>query len=260
MNADQIEFRTSAIEPVKCVNDAWTTISSNYWLLFGIIIVASIIAFFSGIIPGLSIILGPLVAGPLFAGVYSVFLAQADGEKIEFGAMFDGFKKFGPTVIVSFILAIPSMLLAIYQLYDTIAQLSVLFGGGSLEELSRPQPFPPVLIGLYIFLLVFALTIGLLLFFSYWLIMDHDLGAFEAMKLSSRAALENFGGLLLLVILEGLLAIVGALACLVGVFFMAPVIFLATAFAYRQVFPRTEALTQELNPPSPDQYQFGQPA
>ncbi len=172
--------------------------------------------------------------------------------------MFDGFKKFGATVIVSFILAIPGILLQIYQLSEMIAQLSVLFGGGSIEDLANQPPFPPVLIGLYIFLLVFSLTVGLLLFFSYWLIMDHGLGAGEAIKLSSKAALENFGGLLLLVILEGLLMIAGALACLIGIFFMAPVVFLATAFAYRQVFPRKESLTKDLNPPSPDQYQFGQ--
>ncbi len=258
MNANQIEFRSSAIEPTKCVSEAWTTISSNYWLLFGVSMVGAILMFASGAIPVLGIVLGPLVSGPMLAGVYSVFLAQADGEKKDFGAMFDGFKKFGATVIVSFILAIPGILLQIYQLSEMIAQLSVLFGGGSIEDLANQPPFPPVLIGLYIFLLVFSLTVGLLLFFSYWLIMDHGLGAGEAIKLSSKAALENFGGLLLLVILEGLLMIAGALACLIGIFFMAPVVFLATAFAYRQVFPRKEALTKDLNPPSPDQYQFGQ--
>lgn len=258
MNADQIEFRTGVIEPVQCVSDAWSSVGANYWFLFGVSIVAALIAFASGLIPVLSIILGALITGPLFAGVYSVYLAEADNEKKEFGAMFDGFKKFGATVVVGFILAFPGILLQIYQLTTTIAQLAILFGGGSMEEAANQPAFPPVLIALYLFLIVFGLTVGLLLFFSYWLIMDHDLGAFDAMKLSSRAALANPGGVLLVAILQGLLLIAGALACGVGILFILPVVYLTGAITYRQVFPRTGGVTREFNPPSPDQYQFGQ--
>jgi len=257
MNIDQIEFRNGAIDPTKCIGEAWNTIGPNYWFLFGVSIVAMLLAFVSGLIPLVSIILGPLITGPLFAGVYWVYLAHADGEKKEFGAIFDGFKKFGPNAIVGFILAIPGILMQIYQLTTTIAQLAVIFGGGSLEELSRQPTFTPILIGLYIFMIVFGLTVGLLLFFSYLLIMDFDLGAVDAMKLSSRAALGNFGGLFVLIILEGLLMFAGALACFVGIFFMMPVIILATVYAYRSVFPREDSVARDMNPPSPDQYQFG---
>ena len=211
-------------------------------------------------IPVLSILLSPIVTGPLFAGVFYVFLAKTDGEKKEFGAMFEGFKRFAPSVIVGFVLSIPGIMLQVYQLIKMVSDFVGLMNPDSRTDILQQSALPPLLIGLYLFMIVFGLTVGLLLFFAFYLIMDHDFGAVDAMKASARGALGNIGGLIVLMILEGLLLFAGALACGVGIFFVAPVMYLANANAYRAVFPRQDAPVANPNPPAPDQYgdAFGQ--
>ncbi|NNE66485.1 MAG: hypothetical protein HKN33_07950 [Pyrinomonadaceae bacterium] len=257
MTPDAIEVRKSAINPTGCISDAWESIKEDYWFYFGVAIVFGLITMAVGMIPVIGIFAGPAVTGPLMAGVYSIFLAKADGEKKEFGDMFDGFKKFGPNLVVGIILSIPGILLAIYQLYSVATDLAIIMNPDAGGIADRPA-FPPVLIGLYLFMVLFGLTAGLLLYFSYFLIMEHDLGAVDAMKLSAKGALGNIGGLIVLIILSGLLMFAGALACLVGILFVIPVIYLATANAYRSVYPEARSVQQLHVPPSPDQYGFGQ--
>ncbi len=255
MNVNQIEFKAGTINAGDCVTNAWQDIREDYWFYFGVSIVAWLISFASGMIPVLSIIIAPIIGGPLFAGVFAVFLAKADGEKKEFGGLFDGFKKFLPAMIVGLVLSIPGILLQVYQLVMTIRQFVAIFSGGMSPETLSRDPFPTLVIGLYVFLLVYGLTVGLLLFFSLFLIMDHGLNARDAITLSARAAYANLGGLILLVIIEGLLLIAGALACLLGIFFIMPMVYLVSANAYRQVFPRAGSRAQPvLTPPSPDVY------
>ncbi|MDH3493589.1 MAG: hypothetical protein OEM82_08580 [Acidobacteriota bacterium] len=260
MNPELLDIRRKALSPTQAINDAWSSIGGDYWFYFGISIVAWLIAMASGMIPGLSIIIGPIVTGPLFAGVFAVFLAKADGEKKEFGAMFDGFKRFQPTVIIGLILSIPGILLQIYQLVALVSDITGMLNPDTREAVLQQSAFPPALIGLYVFMIVFGLTVGLLLFFSYYLIMDRGMGAVDAIKASSKGVIGNFGRLIVLIFLEGLLMLAGVLACGVGLLFVAPVLYLANANAYRQVFPGSNLPARDPNPPDPNVYgdSFGQ--
>jgi uncharacterized membrane protein len=83
----------------------------------------------------------------------------------------------------------------------------------------------------------------------------------EALKLSARAGWSNVGGIIVLAILGFLVALVGVLALCIGVLFVMPIIIVAWAFAYRQVFPDSgPSPAYRYEPPSPDAYQgsFGQ--
>jgi uncharacterized membrane protein len=53
-----------------------------------------------------------------------------------------------------------------------------------------------------------------------------------------------------MLLLSGL-AILGVLACYVGVFFVMPISFAAYAVAYRRVFPETSSLGGPAPPPPP---------
>ncbi len=91
---------------------------------------------------------------------------------------------------------------------------------------------------------------GALFMFMYPLIVDRKLSGFEAIKLSMRAALANFGGVLGLMLLSFLLGMVGALACYVGLIFLYPLNFAMIAVAYRQVFPVEGSVLFEPPPPN----------
>jgi uncharacterized membrane protein len=88
------------------------------------------------------------------------------------------------------------------------------------------------------------------------LAMEHDLGAIDAIKLSIKAATSNVGGLIVLFVFEFLIMLLGFIALCIGVFFVMPVIYAASIFAYRQVFPLIE---QHFNmaPPPPTAYGTG---
>jgi uncharacterized membrane protein len=94
---------------------------------------------------------------------------------------------------------------------------------------------------------------GLAFIFALPLLSEHDISPIEALKLSASAVSSNIGGIILLVILQGLIGILGFIALCVGIFFVIPVLYAASAVAYRRVFPLVE---QHLNyaPPPPTEY------
>jgi uncharacterized membrane protein len=127
----------------------------------------------------------------------------------------------------------------------------VLFVGGEVAVIattaaqSKNETFDPT--ALIIFFVVAGILVlgmsllsilfGVLFFFVYPLIVDRGLSGIEAIKLSARAGLANFRGLVGVILLMILLGIVGNMACYVGLVFMYPVLYSMMAVAYRQVFP-----------------------
>jgi uncharacterized membrane protein len=107
--------------------------------------------------------------------------------------------------------------------------------------------------------IVFSIAWALVFFFSVQLVMDKNLGAIEAISTSAKAAFSNAGGAIVLMILCGLVIILGALAVCLGLFVAVPVTWVATAVAYRAVFPRPVETTWH-TPPPPTAYgtSFGQ--
>ena len=86
-------------------------------------------------------------------------------------------------------------------------------------------------------IIVVSLVLETFFMFAFPLIADSKMSGLDAVKLSIKADRANFGGVLGLVLLNGLFSIVGVLCCIVGVYFYLPVAFAAQAVAYRRVFP-----------------------
>jgi len=250
---NHIEFYRGAISAGDCVSNGWNLVKQNYGMYLGIGLVALILA---GCIPCVSLFL----AGPIACGVYYVYLRDIRGEQVDFGMMFKGFDVFLPAMIVGIIQAIPEIIGQGIRLTVNLADLGLRSGGGSdyyqADEtrvaLASGMVIIAAIVGIAIFLLAIALRISLV--FAFPLIIEHKLGAVDAMKLSARAGWSNVGGLILLFILEFLIALVGVLLCVVGIFLIAiPLIYAANAFAYRQVFPDVQRNFQN-TPPPPSEY------
>jgi uncharacterized membrane protein len=95
--------------------------------------------------------------------------------------------------------------------------------------------------------------------FAIPLILDRNVGAIEAIKLSVSAVLGNLGGLIVLMLLGIVIALAGLLVLCFGLLVAFPVIWVANVVAYRMVFPRLNQ-TYHTPPPPPSAYQstFGQ--
>lgn len=250
-----IQYYNGVIDATGCISNGWNLLKANYWLHFGICLVASIAIAFLSCIPCLNLLIGGLVTAPLIAGIYYVFLRDMRGEPIDFGMMFKGFEKFVPAMIIGFIQSIPGVIVTILQwvldLGRILAQLSQSGrrGGNFFQSNDADIALAGGLIALYIVLvvviLVFSIAWYITFAFALPLVIEHDIDAIEAIKLSAKAGWGNVGGLIVLLILSFFILLGGALACGIGVFFVLPLYYASFAFAYRQVFPMAAQPSQQ---------------
>lgn len=246
MNAspDAIEFQRGVVKPVECIKAGYELIRSQYWLFVGISAVGMIIA---GLVP-----LGILM-GPMMCGIYLTLFRHRLGQRIEFGDLFKGFDYFGESLIAAllhmvpmFVILIPTYIIFYISMFAMLAAQ----GGG--------DPNPGILLGFFgfwgiIWLLIITvlILISVIFTFAYPLIVDRRLGGFDAVKLSTKAAMANFGGLLGMVLLTSLLTFAGVLLCYVGAFLVMPISFGAIAVAYERVFGLSSGTGQPDLPPPP---------
>lgn len=249
MNAspDTIEFRRGVIRPIECLKAGHELVRSQYWLLVGIVAVGMIIA---GLVP-----LGILM-GPMMCGVYFTLFKQRRGQRIEFGDLFKGFDYFGESLIAALLHMVPIFVILVPTyiiFYISMFAMMAAQGGG--------EPDPGILLGffgfwaiIWIVLIAIMILVSLIFTFAYPLIVDRRLSGFDAVKLSTKAAMANFGGLLGMTLLSSLLTFLGVLLCYVGAFLVLPITFGAIAVAYEQVFGLSEGTGQPDLPPPPPSF------
>lgn len=236
------DFTPQAVQPVQCLKEGWDLIKEQYWLFVGI----SAVAFFLGQLAPMGILIPPMVCG-----VYLVLFERMRGRLIEFGTVFKGFDYFGPGVIALLLHLIPAFVLIIPLLaLFFIAGLLILPNADTHEP--NPVAFSAfvalIIIGALVTVLV-GLVVSVLFTFAYPLIVERQLSGVDAVRLSLKAAMANFWGLLGLLLLNGLLGIAGFCCCYVGVFLVMPIGLASSAIAYRQVFGL--GLPKSAYPPAP---------
>lgn len=203
--------------------------------------------------------------GPVMGGVYYVALRDMRGDPVEFGMMFKGFEKFLPLMIIGLIQSIPGIIAQFVQYGVRFAELGLGSGkSGDFQFFQAGDRDFAIASGF----MVFAIVLGLIFvvisvvwwavfFFAVPLVMEYDLGAMDAIKLSARAAVNNLGGMIVLMLLQMLISLLGLLMICLGIFlFSIPLIFVTNAFVYRQVFPWIDKQFN-MSPPPPTAYGFG---
>ena len=240
----QVTFQRNAVRPVECIKDGWNLIRSQYWLILGMCIVGWMIA---------SAVPFGILLGPMMCGLFLTFFKLRRGEPIEFGTLFKGFDYFGQSVIATLIHVVPILAIVIpaYFLFYVFFILAMVAQGGE-------QASGVAMLGIFaVFGLFWLVVIAVIMFvsmgftFVYPLIVDRGLQGFDAVKLSFRAAMANFVGLLGLVFLNFVLSVAGLFMCIVGVYFVLPISYSAIAVAYEQVFGLRETSPSAPAPPPP---------
>ncbi len=240
----EIPFRRNVVEPVACIKGGWELIKNQYWLFFGMTLVAVLIGSAVPII----------LIGPMMCGLNLAFFKTRRGEPVEFGTLFKGFDYFGQSLIAALLHALPILVVVIpaYIFFYISMIVSIAAQGNSSEP--NPAPFLGVLavFGLFwvvVMIVIIVISIGFL--FAYPLIVDRKLKAIDAIKLSFRAGLANFWRLLGMMLLTGLMTAVGVIACYVGAFLVMPISYAAIAKAYEQVFGLSDGGEFSNMPPPP---------
>lgn len=262
-----IQFYKGVIDATGCISNGWNLLKPNYWLYFGICLVATLAMIVLSCIPCLNLLLGGLVNAPLIAGIYYVLLREMRGEPVEFGMMFKGYEKFVPVMVVGFIQSIPAVIFTILQWALDLGRLAAQIysggrRGGNFYQDETDIAIAGGLIALYIVVAVFFILFGIAwqitFAFALPLVIEHNISPIDAIKLSARAGWGNAGGLIILMILTALIGIAGFLVICFGLFFVIPLVYASYAFAYRQVFPMLGQAPQAAPPPGNYGGSFGQ--
>jgi hypothetical protein len=200
-------------------------------------------------------ILVATLSGILFCGFMKALSRKVQTGAVEFGDLFSAFDKLQPCLIYSVILSLIQYVIGIGAIVIGVV-LGVTL---SAESFLKDGKFNPAifkdLIGIFIIVFIAAVVINLIiticLAFVYPLIAERNMSGLEAISNSMRGGLSNILPLIGFFILQGLMAFGGALLCLVGVLFVAPLLHASTFAAYRQVFGGIAGNFMNQQPPPP---------
>ena len=233
-------FYSGAINAGECIGNAWNLMTRQFWLYLGLGLVTMILA---GCIPCVSLFL----LGPIMGGFYFIVLRDMRNEPVDFGMLFKWFDKFVKLMAIGLIEAIPGIIAQVLRFTANVASVFTRrsSGGRSTDFLLQSNGLPQAIAGValivvlavVLFFLLFAIAWGITFFFAIPIALETDLGIVDSIKLGAKAGWGNIGGLIVLFILSGLIGLAGVLALCIGIFVVAPLIYAAHAFAYRQVFP-----------------------
>lgn len=232
------EIKTGVIKPIECFKEGWQLIKNDYWILFAVSLVG-------GLIGGMSFY---VLLGAMVCGIYYCYLQTIDGKPISFDGLWKGFSYFLPSLLVTILIVIP-MFIIFGVIYAPFVMAMVMGSKLSPDELMGLM-FGALAID--VVLAIIMTCFHTLLMFSFPLIVDRNLGAFEAIKTSARAVLRNLGGVVGLIGVGIVLSLFGIITCGVGMYFIMPVMLAGYAVAYRKIFPAPSS--GNFNPPTPDYY------
>jgi len=207
----------------------WRLIMSDFWPIWVLGLVAYAIQAGCSMVGSLPYIGGCISLGvaifvqpPLFAGLFYAVARVIDGSKAQAGEVFEGFRqRYWPSV-VAVLLPVGISFGVSLLIGGAILGLAMAADGGGADEETV------IIVALAVGLpLAFILGLVMLLFvFSLVAVWDHPESGWEAMKDSVRLVKAHYVSTLGLTLLFGLItaaaALLGAIACCVGVFFTLP--------------------------------------
>lgn len=242
----------STIDPLKLLEDvrarggyrigigdvfgrAWKLVKANLGPCIG----TTLLAYFVMMIAQqcLSIIGACLVQGPIFGGLFLYFLKQLRGEPAVVGDAFIGFNKphFGQLALCGTV-----QLLSVFAIMAVILVPAFII---AIPQMSRhtgnvndfPSEFPVAFVIAILVAIIPLMYLTMSWILSYAFIIDKGVRFWPAMELSRKLVAMNFGGWILLMIVNFLLAMAGVLALCVGLLFVMPVAFCVMAVIYEDI-------------------------
>jgi hypothetical protein len=194
------------------VSKAWNLMKQNLLLLIVTYLIVAIIMN----IP----LVGLIIGGPLMFGFIRIVQKRYKGEPAEIGQVFDAFKTDFSKGLVTFLLMFAVAICVVIPVVIIIIILS----------------FVPVCGAVLGFLIYIAaiLAIWTALYFVLPIAALSDVAPVDAIKKGFKFMTANIGPMILLVLVTGLIAMAGVIACGIGVLFTAPLSMAIVVIAYNE--------------------------
>jgi uncharacterized membrane protein len=234
-----VEYRSGVIKPIECYKEAWELIKNHFWLLLGVV-------FVGGLIGGASMY---ILFGAMSCGIYYCYLKVIDRQNFKFEDLFKGFNYWLPGLLVGLLFIVPMLILYAIIYVPTLVAIAA-------NPRIKPDELLVIMGASFAFDLVFTffmVCLHTLIIFSFPLIVDKNLSAMQAIKVSAKAVWANLKGVAGLFGVGFILCLIGMAAFCLGIYFVVPLMMGANTVAYRKIFPSGE--NPNLNPPPPNYYQ-----
>lgn len=181
-----------------------------------------------------------ILTGPFMCGIFLAYKARSRGEKVEFRQLADGFQHFVESLIASLILIAVTVALML-PLSGFLAAAIVILENVRIDRDAREITQILAAVGFAGMALAVVVLVASASLFVYPLIADRKLSGIEALRQSATAFFEHPGDVLRVVLLNGLLYVLSAICCCLGMYLLLPFLFASVWLAYRELFPDLDA-------------------
>jgi hypothetical protein len=228
------------------LSDGWRYVSKNlgYYILGGII--AVVISGAVSIIPIVGGVVNNLILSPcLMAGAVYVTCHISQGKGwTDFGDMFKGFNFLQPVAISTLIQGAATLTLTVLVFYNFLPELMHLFKiSQGADAFTKQEEIKSAFLQLLnskfivssLILLVAVLFVTALWAFKTHFIVVYKMQAWPAMEMSRRIARHNLFQLIGFFLLMGIIILISAIPCGIGLLFSLPLLIGATYSAFAQI-------------------------
>lgn len=197
--AEELIARAAPLDIAGCLERSWNLLKANFWPLVGSTFVLLVVMVVANMIPFVGIFVGVLLTGVFYGGLYNYYLKTIRGQPVELGDVFSGFT----------LAFVPLMLATIVS---------------------------TLLVSLGLLLLILpGIYLGVAYIFAYMLVIDKRIEFWAAMEISRRVITAQWWRMFGLVLLASVIALLGVVALVIGMFITIPIYVGALVYAYEDL-------------------------
>jgi len=210
----------------SCVSRGFNAVKARYGVCLGASVLIALCGQASGMIPVLGIFLSLALAGPLMAGMNQFFINVVRGDPVTIGDAFAGFRgnfwRYSGTylsmILLLLICAVPAL---IYM---------------ALRIRNNAFVSDPIFWMLVTIAMVVITYLAVAFTFALYLVIDLQLSPWAALQVSRRVVSRHWFSVFGLLLVAGVIMLLGAVGCCIGVIFTMPFFYGIVARAYEDIF------------------------
>jgi hypothetical protein len=215
---------------------AWEVFKANSGIMIGASALVYLAVIAANIVPYLSILLSLVLNGPLMGGLWVFYIRKIRGEDAGLPEAFSGFgPRFWQLVLAQLVPGLVSG--AVFFGVAVLAVPAIFVSNRGSGGGSTVPTVAAVLVGIAVLIAaVVVIYLTVCWMFALPLVGDKGMKFWPALELSRKVVMKHWWMTFWLVVVSSILAMLGMLACGVGLLLTGPVAFGALAVHYERVF------------------------
>ncbi len=225
--------RAKLIDPFDCLGRSFALWKANLLPLVGVTLLIMLIQMVIGFIPLLGMFSGLFLNGVFYGGLYYYYLGKIRGEPREVGDAFAGFSRaFVPLMLAGLLSAV----LIITVMVPFFGPLFLVFIKAALAGGHAQPDFSGLSVGFVFLGIIPLIYLSIAWVFTFVLVIDKGLGPWTAMEVGRRVVTGQWFRVFITLFFGAILAMLGLIGLIIGVFFTIPLMIGATLCAYEDLF------------------------